>query len=276
MSAGLETRKRLRLDTSGSEPKRNGAIAGVFKSDIFFKNDEKSHSGVEIDRQQAAALEQCLHSDASLCAASEMLQTSILQTGEVELTRGPDSELVKSTPLFGVFLRTWFQPLAAELVNDFVTYGYAVTAIESKRGAISVPVRLHPQLCAVRVLTKNCRVEFHATGDFDDTISNVVTHTMYTPGIDGSIRSPAASSMDMCSLLSTFSSVAAEAARERADPVRVHRPDTIVSGAFSPTLCVFVLSDRVDPSQAWSHTSLPELDFEKHVVGLGVTRADGW
>ena len=113
MASGLETRKRLRLDGSGAEPKRKGTIAGIFKSDFILKEEEEPYSGVEIDKQQAAALEHCLHSDSSLCAASEMLQTSILQTGEVELTRGPDSELVQPTPLFGVFLRTWFQPLAA-------------------------------------------------------------------------------------------------------------------------------------------------------------------
>ena len=55
MSAGLETRKRLRLDGSGSEPQRKGVIAGVFKSDIFFKNEEQ-YTGVEIDKQQAVGL----------------------------------------------------------------------------------------------------------------------------------------------------------------------------------------------------------------------------
>jgi hypothetical protein len=74
MASGLETRKRLRLDTSSSEPSRKGAIAGVFKSDIFFKNDEEQYTGVEIDKQQAAALEQCLHSDSSLYAASETME----------------------------------------------------------------------------------------------------------------------------------------------------------------------------------------------------------
>jgi hypothetical protein len=276
MSAGLETRKRLRLDGSSSEPKRNGVIAGVFKSDIFFKNEAEPHSGVEVDTRQAAALEQCLHSDSSLSAASSLLQVSILGTGETELVRGPDAVLVQPTPLFGVFLRTWFQPLAAELCSDMVVFGYAVTAIESKRGAISVPVRLHPQLCTVKVSTKNCRVSLIASGDFDDTITNPTVHTMFPPGLDGSIRSPAASSMDMCSLLSTFSSVAAEAARERADPVRTHSTDAVDSGAFSPTVCVFVLSDRVDPSQAWAHASLPELYFEKHALGLRITRPDGW
>eukprot|EP00966_Prymnesium_polylepis_P015309 354069-Prymnesium_polylepis.1 len=81
MSAGLETRKRLRLNGSGAEPtKRKGVIAGVFKSDIFFKEEEEPYSGVEVDTRQAAALEQCLHSDASLSAALSLLQTSILGT----------------------------------------------------------------------------------------------------------------------------------------------------------------------------------------------------
>ena len=274
MSAGLETRKRLRLDGSSSEPKRNGVIAGVFKSDIFFKNEAEPHSGVEVDTRQAAALEQCLHSDSSLSAASSLLQVSILGTGETELVRGPDAVLVQPTPLFGVFLRTWFQPLAAELCSDMVVFGYAVTAIESKRGAISVPVRLHPQLCTVKVSTKNCRVSLIASGDFDDTITNPTVHTMFAPGIDGTIRSPAASSMDMCSLLSTFSSVAAEAARERADPVRVHRIHTRPWCVL--TACVSVLSDCVDPSQARAHASLSKLGFAEHAMGLRVKRTNDW
>lgn len=219
MSAGLETRKRLRLDGCPRESKRRlGTIAGVFKSDIFFEEKEPI-SGVEVDRNQAAAVERCMHEDTSLCAASSMLITSIMQTGELELVRGPDADLVPPTALFGVFLRMWFGPLAADICSDMVTFGYAVTAIEAQEGAISVPVRLHPQLCNVFITTKNCRVVLKATGDFDDTISFPTVHTMYAPGLDGSIRSPAASAMDVCSLLSTFSSISAEAAKERADPI---------------------------------------------------------
>eukprot|EP00966_Prymnesium_polylepis_P015310 354070-Prymnesium_polylepis.1 len=110
---------------SNAEPARKGAIAGVFKSDIFFK-EEENNSGVQVDTNQAAAVEKCMHEDSSLSAASSLLQTSIVGAGELEMVRGPDAELVQPTPLFGVFLRTWFQPLAAELVSDFVTYGYAL------------------------------------------------------------------------------------------------------------------------------------------------------
>jgi hypothetical protein len=215
---GLETRKRLRLDGSNAEPTRPGKIAGVFKSDLFFKEEAPS-SGVEIDLRMASAVEKCMHEDASLSAAASLLQTSILMSGELELVRGTTAAVITPTDLFHVYLRTWFQPLASEVTSDMVTFGYCLTAIQAQPGAINVPVRLHPLLCPVRVSTKNCRMVLTASGDFDDTISSVRVHTMYPPGIDGSIRSPAAASMDTCSLLATFSSIAVEAARERADPV---------------------------------------------------------